>query len=171
MRDTRDGESLRFSRTDGGLFVLTTPACVTMRRYRQIRPNQTEAGGVLLGRLILDAQDVVVDRVTEPATSDQRSRFSFWRSQRTTQQLVNDAWRQSGGTQQYLGEWHTHPEDDPTPSGVDRRNWQRILREAHFESEALWFVIVGRRAVRVWEGDRSGPLTHLALVSPPRQTS
>lgn len=168
MREQADGGRLLFSRANGGLFVLANPAWVTMQRHRQLAISQAEAGGVLLGRIVVDARDVIVDRATEPAKQDRRSRFFFWRSRETTQQIVNEAWRRSAGTQQYLGEWHTHPEDDPTPSGIDQTNWRRILGAARFESDVLWFVIVGRRTVRVWEGNRSGELTCLAAVDQPR---
>lgn len=71
------------------------------------------------------------------------------------------AWRESTGTRIYLGDWHSHPEDDPKPSCVDRRDWNRVLKRAVYEQDFLLFAIVGRRSIAPWEGrlsDRSATL-------------
>jgi integrative and conjugative element protein (TIGR02256 family) len=118
----------------------------------------------MLGRLILDSSDVIVDEATQPHPDDKRSRFFFWRSNRPAQQRVVDAWNGSSGTHIYLGEWHTHPEDVPTPSCVDIQNWKRILKKSRFEQGFLLFVIVGRRETRVWEA-RKGRKIELLVVA------
>ena len=110
-----------------------------------------EAGGVLLGRLLVSVEDVVVDEVTVPGAHERRSRFRFFRAQQPTQTAVNHAWARSGGAINYLGEWHTHPEDYPTPSLHDCTDWQRLVGTQRYEQNQLFFVIVGRRAIRAWE--------------------
>ena len=122
----------------------------TMRQFRQLRPEHTEAGGVLLGRLIDGSENLVIDEATIPDSSDRRSRFNFFRSKNRTQQRINQAWQETNQTRNYLGEWHTHPEDYPTPSGHDIENWKRIVSVSRFEQKALVFLIVGRRAVHAW---------------------
>ena len=57
----------------------------------------------------------------------------------------------------YLGEWHTHPEDVPSPSSHDRRDWLRTLDTAQFEQSFLFFIIVGRTSIGVWEGQTAVP--------------
>lgn len=59
----------------------------------------------------------------------------------------------------YLGEWHTHPEEIPTPSVIDRIGWAKKLLADSF-SEAIFFVILGTTTVRVWEGARRLPAQH-----------
>lgn len=124
--------------------------------YRQVAPHQHEAGGVLLGRHLLDSGDIVVDEVTEPMPGDKRSRFQFRRQQGNHQRRVEEAWVASRGTCVYLGEWHTHPEPDPTPSSTDIEDWRRRLRVDVFDGDTLYFVIVGCRTIRAWEGGRAG---------------
>lgn len=123
--------------------------------YRQTRPRQHEAGGVLLGRHLLDSGDIVVDDISEPMPGDTRSRFGFRRQQKSHQIRVDNAWLASRGTCVYLGEWHTHPEPDPTPSSTDLADWRRHLQVDVFDGDCLYFLIVGTRALRVWEGARS----------------
>ena len=51
----------------------------------------------------------------------------------------------------YLGEWHTHPEDLPKPSDKDLREWRILLRE---QRRPLVFLIVGLKGC--WVGVGSG---------------
>ncbi|MFO1077930.1 MAG: Mov34/MPN/PAD-1 family protein [Planctomycetota bacterium] len=142
---------MRFKRIGGGLVELAATAIAAMQNHRQLDPGAAEAGGVLLGRLIRDSMDVVVDRVSLPSPSDKRSRFRFFRAAKPAQGVVDAAWRASSGTSIYLGEWHTHAEGDPGPSTTDRRDWRRIMKWARFEQDALFFVIVGTSRIGVWE--------------------
>lgn len=135
------GVDLRFSQT----------SLISMRRYVQRGGRSLEAGGVLLGRILIGTNDVVVDEVTVPGPHDRRSRFGFVRAERPAQEAVNLAWTRSAGELNYLGEWHTHPEDDPTPSRHDYSDWQRLVATQRYEQESLFFVIVGRQWIRAWE--------------------
>jgi integrative and conjugative element protein (TIGR02256 family) len=55
----------------------------------------------------------------------------------------------------YLGEWHTHPEADPTPSSIDRADWKLRLARDRIDADFVFFLIVGLEEVAVWEGSRS----------------
>lgn len=148
------------------MLTLGPGAIATLTACRQSRQSMPEAGGILLGRLIESSPDIVIDAATPPHPEDRESRFSFFRRKEPAQHRVNIAWMASGGTSIYLGEWHSHPEDDPHPSGQDLSNWKRILRYVKCEHDALFFLIVGRHHSRAWEGSRdSGAITALANFS------
>lgn len=138
-----------FLRPSGGRVVVKRSAAAAIRKY--CKRAEPEAGGVLLGRLIIDSSDIIIDEVTKPQPQDKRSWYQFWRSKEPHQKLVDEAWRRSNGTRIYLGEWHCHPEPDPTPSNEDKKNWRRIVREAKFEQDVLLFIIAGQKVTRVWE--------------------
>jgi integrative and conjugative element protein (TIGR02256 family) len=147
---------VRYARHNGGYVVLGLHALDTLRRMRQLGDHAPEGGGVLLGRLIVGTEDVVVDEITEPGTEDIRGRYGFKRSPDAAQARVIAAWCESTGTKIYLGDWHSHPEDHPSPSGVDRRDWNRVLKRAVYEQDFLLFAIVGRESIGIWEGRRIG---------------
>ena len=149
----RSADRLTFTRPGGGRFQIGPAAAGIIRRYVQDEPHQPEAGGVLLGRYILGTSDVIVDRATAPLPRDRQARSRFFRARRRHQDLIDRAWRESGGTCTYLGEWHTHPERIPTPSIIDRLDLRRKLLVDQF-SGYLFFVVVGTEAVRAWEGQR-----------------
>lgn len=124
-----------------------------LQAYEQRLPTHLEAGGVLLGRRLIMSDDVVVDEVTIPMDGDERGRSRFHRARRRHQEAIQYAWDRSQGTVGYLGEWHSHPENRPTPSLVDRYNWtERLLFDR--VTEPLFFVIVGIEVTEVWESYR-----------------
>lgn len=144
---------LTFQQPRGGRVVLSAAAHDVMIEHRQRRWWSKEAGGVLLGRHLLESGDLAVDEVTVPQTTDICTRTSFFRSA-AHQALALAKWHASGGTCGHLGLWHTHPEPVPTPSSIDLSDWRNALVADRFEGASLLFVIVGQRAVRCWQGWR-----------------
>lgn len=153
MRFSPD-QPLIFINNQGARFKLTQVVLAQMEHYVQDALDKEEAGGILLGRFILDCSDVVVDQVTTPIHEDRRSRFRFFRSARKHQQAIFRVWHRSKGTCNYLGEWHTHPEPDPLPSALDLQTWQQKLSKDRFDSDVLYFVIVGTEKINAWQGNR-----------------
>lgn len=146
---------MKFRRPNGGVIAFSEAALIVMYKHRQLETTAAESGGILLGRFINETNDVLIDEATIPIRIDQSSRFFFRRARRPAQQRVNAAWAESAHTRNYLGEWHSHPEDNPVPSGHDVRNWCRIGQTAQYEQTYLIFVIVGRKHTRVWEWDKT----------------
>lgn len=60
--------------------AITNGALATFHASRQLDARSMEAGGILLGRLLVECEDVVVDSVTAPQSTDSQTRFSFFRS-------------------------------------------------------------------------------------------
>jgi integrative and conjugative element protein (TIGR02256 family) len=143
---------LIFQKSDGGKVEISRYALTRMLAFVQDTPRKNEAGGVLLGRHLLESPDIVVDEITVPMAGDRRGRSSFYRDHHRHQQAIQNAWQESRGTCAYLGEWHTHPERCPTPSGTDRREWLRKLQADVFDGDGLYFIVVGTSSLRIWEG-------------------
>jgi len=116
----------------------------------------------LLGRHLLDSEDVVVDEVTVPQSTDRRTRFSFFRSKKH-EAIAKERWQAEASTLAYLGLWHTHPEDSPTPSSVDRSDWEQAVAKDTFDGPRLFFPIVGRKEIRVWTKNRTSGI--MSVVS------
>lgn len=139
----------------GALHLKLDAAVVeALTRFAQREAVDLEAGGVLIGRRIEGTPHSVVDEVTHPLSGDRRARAAFARRDHRHQERVDAAWKDSGGTSGYLGEWHTHPEPDPTPSNIDRRDWRRRLSHDDVDADYIYFVIVGTKRIAAWLGDR-----------------
>lgn len=134
-----------------------------MLAYCQESSQSPEAGGVLLGRFLLESDDIVIDETTYPQKKDTRRRFWFFRSSQHDK-IAKARWKESGGKVAYLGLWHTHPEEHPTPSGVDLHDWQKALKKDAFDGAYLFFIIVGTSSIGCWFGTRDGAITKLELT-------
>ncbi len=127
------------------LVVLSPDAIATLTRYRQRFFWQTEAGGILLGRRRGNHIEVV--QAIEPTQSDRRSIFQFQRETCGHAQAATHAWAQTGGTTDYVGEWHTHPQREPIPSSIDREEWHKL---AVLKPERPFVaLVVGTRALHL----------------------
>ena len=136
----------------GGVILIETTVLNFITGYAQQSSCSTEAGGILLGHRKGSHLHVVC--ATEPSPADRRSRFRFQREIEPHQTIATQAWRQSGQTMEYLGEWHSHPESNPHPSRIDLTEWKKIISRAN---ECFVFLIVGN-ANEHWIGagrDRS----------------
>ncbi len=147
--------ALLFRAADRQVFKLDALVVRRLHDFRQTQCVSREAGGVLLGRWLRGSEHVVVDELTTPMRGDRRGRTSFHRTARAHQQHIDRAYAESQGTCGYLGEWHTHPEPDPTPSSVDLDDWRRRLRDDRVDVPHLFFVIVGTSLTRAWRGARA----------------
>lgn len=143
--------------------IFVEEAVKQLRAHSQRSWWQAEAGGALLGRHLLDSENIVVDEITTPQKNDRRSRFSFFRSKQHTF-IAQTRWVARDSTMAYLGLWHTHPERDPKPSGVDRRDWENAVAKDTFDGDRLFFPIVGTDRIRVWSKTRGGPIEELVEV-------
>lgn len=144
---------LNYKMSNGGILQVSDYAYKRMLAYIQDKPDLLEAGGIMLGRFIINSKNIIIDEVSVPMLGDKRTRTSFFRSEKPHQKFAEGRWEKTGGRVNYLGEWHTHPENYPTPSEVDKTNWIRILKKGDFTSRYLHFVIFGIKEVRIWEGD------------------
>ena len=104
----------------------------------------------------------MVDEVTVPQSTDRRTRFSFFRSKKH-EAIAKERWQAEASTLAYLGLWHTHPEDSPTPSSVDRSDWEQAVAKDTFDGPRLFFPIVGRKEIRVWTKNRTSGI--MSVVS------
>jgi len=100
-----------------------------------------EAGGLLLGEV--RGEHLSITLATIPTEHDKRMRYFFERMPFGHADVAQKIWSKSRGTTRYLGEWHTHPQDVPTPSGIDRSEWHRMACERK-DKRPFLAVIVGR---------------------------
>lgn len=138
---------LTFTDNFGSLLVITPSVVNRLLRYRQLNASSNEAAGVLIGER--RGSHLVIHDISEPGKGDIRRRCFVDRRGPHHQAAVDDAFARSFGTLQYLGEWHTHPEDIPSPSTTDLGTWQRNL----LEKGPIALIIMGRK--QVWAAKKT----------------
>lgn len=139
--------SLVLRRPDKDGFILVEDRVLqVLARHRQLHHGVPESGGILMG--YRRGSHLHVTEATAPLEPDRASRTRFFRSAFPHQQAALARWRESGGTMDYVGEWHTHPELNPSPSAIDRRGWGHI---SNSRKTPMLFIIAGTQG-SLWIG-------------------
>ncbi|MCM3654100.1 Mov34/MPN/PAD-1 family protein [Metabacillus litoralis] len=125
-----------------------------IQNMRQDGPTNNESGGMLIGSILTDNNDIVIRDYTLPQKGDYQSRYRFIRKKKSHNTLLQKKWEESNKTVMYLGEWHTHPEMAPHYSQQDIRNWKKLLNKSNTFSDYLVFIIGGINFYKVWIGCR-----------------
>lgn len=128
------------------LLHLSESALDAFAKHIQVNDTDTEAGGLLLGSV--HGTNILIEQATIPTKWDKRLRYLFERLPYGHEAIALTQWTESRGTIRYLGEWHTHPENDPSPSGIDRYEWN-ILASKRLDKRPLLAMIVGRKSLYV----------------------
>lgn len=108
-------------------------------KYRQLRFWHREAGGQLFARISDGLIEIV--KATGPRKRDKRSRFWYVAHRPSEQFEIDECYRQG---LHFIGDWHTHPEDSPTPSDVDMQSWQEMFSLSEHDLIGMVFIIVGK---------------------------
>ena len=109
--------------------------------HRQLKIASTEAGGQLFG--VVSESLVHVIAATGPYWSDERRRYHYRSNQSAAQKAIE---MQSQAGLLYLGEWHTHAEDEPVASSSDMDAMARLLKNSALNVNPLLMIIVGQLA-------------------------
>lgn len=108
------------------LVLVSEEVLALISSYRQSGPDDCEAGGILMGKR--RGMHFEITFATAPQAKDARSRCRFTRHPDGHQEIAEGRFRATNGEENYLGEWHTHPENHPTPSDIDVRDWKRLSK-------------------------------------------
>lgn len=119
------------------------------KEYSKEYDFKIESGGIIIGKLNPAANQVIVTDITTPFQKDKRGRYFFRRAEYGHQQEMDRLWEESDQKKTYLGEWHTHNQEIPEPSHIDKKDWKRIER-TELNYKQPFFIIVGRNKLKVW---------------------
>lgn len=119
-----------------------------MLQFKQNTDDKSESGGILLGYYIDDSTFTITD-ITTPTNFDKSSRYNFLRTKLSAQKAINKLFKESSGKKIYLGEWHTHPEDIPSPSQIDKKSIKEQFRLNKLNSSVIFMIIIGNSGLNI----------------------
>ena len=134
-----------------------------MKIFIQDESHKLEAGGILIGHYLDDNKFSITD-VSLPCKFDKSSRFNFTRSKKNAQNIINKIFKESNGKKIYLGEWHTHPEDYPTPSCMDNKSILEQVQGNILNSEIIFMLIVGRNGIYISSVEKKGIKNSINMI-------
>jgi integrative and conjugative element protein (TIGR02256 family) len=110
-----------------------------MLKYRQLHFSDKESGGILLGRKSKMNDFKFIDCITTPFPGDRASKYMFKRRDGKHIDFYREVNKGNGFIYSYEGEWHTHPEDFPDYSSIDKKNWIKSFFISLLEERLLVF--------------------------------
>lgn len=131
---------MRYSIGDSGEVVeFSASVLERFHNNRQRRFWQSEAGGQLFASLRPGLISVAI--ATGPRLTDFRTPFSYVPDREEERREIADM-RPRGW--HYVGDWHTHPQGVPWPSGRDIRTVTSTVQKSQLVLRGVLMVIVGR---------------------------
>ena len=112
-----------------------------------IQTDGVELAGVLTGSIINDKHYRIckISPVCSQYTTS--SRTSCQRNAQIANEFILSDFEESNHKRIYIGEWHTHPEDTPTPSGIDINSIATLAQQGHDNLVGLFLIIIGRKSI------------------------
>lgn len=107
---------------------------------RQMSSGDRETGGILFAEI--SKSEVRIVRATRAEKRASISRVLFRPSLRQKRIAVREAFNDG---LHYVGEWHTHPERDPSPSSIDEESMEDSFKRSKHELNYFLMIIVGDR--------------------------
>jgi integrative and conjugative element protein (TIGR02256 family) len=125
--------------THMGVLITFTDECLgVFSSQRQIGWRAKEIGGQLFARFTPESVDVTVATITKGKSRS--TRFGFFPDRDAERADVLPLFKRG---LHYIGDWHTHPQDLPTPSSTDERELRDIFVKSQHELPFMLLVVVG----------------------------
>lgn len=106
--------------------------------HRQTSCLKKEAGGQLFARI--RPREWTIVRATGPRKSDWRSRFGYHPNRKAEREEIE---RLFADGLHFVGDWHTHPQKIPRPSGTDTRSMDETVALSGHDLPGFLLLIVG----------------------------
>lgn len=134
-----------------------------MMKFIQDTFDKPESGGILIGYYFQNNSFSITD-ITTPTSHDISSRFNFIRIIKSVQSPLKRLFKESGGKKIYLGEWHTHPENIPSPSNLDKKSILDQLKFNQLNSDVIFMIIIGHKGFYISSVRKSKILSHKIIL-------
>ncbi|WP_277358261.1 Mov34/MPN/PAD-1 family protein [Arthrobacter vasquezii] len=155
--------------------TITDVALTAIAREALRSVDGLETGGILLGADT--ANGIVIQHAGDAGPNAKRAERTFLRDLDHARRIAQSAWVEDGS--QWIGEWHTHPAGELSPSDVDLHSYMQHLHDVDLGFNRFVAIIAGfdssaRVIVTTWliERDRIQPVPLKKLtVGSPREES
>lgn len=141
--------SIKFILPNGKVVDLLSETLNKMILWKQYEIHSAESCGFILGYRNPDTNNITLSAITIPKNNGFCSRFFCkLKTQAHLRQLLENRQQKN----YYMGTWHTHPQNVPSPSLIDWSDWRETLERDITGSEYAFFIIVGLDEFRIWAG-------------------
>jgi integrative and conjugative element protein (TIGR02256 family) len=123
----------------GGELVICVRVLEHFHAHRQTQASASEVGGQLFAEF--QPGRICICLATGQASADKRSRFWFVPDQKRQNAEIQKHFKER---LHFVGDWHTHPEPTPTPSGTDLNSMRDCFKQSRHQLKSFVMIIVGQ---------------------------
>lgn len=105
---------------------------------RQNKSWDKESGGQLFAKIT--PHEIFVVEATGPRMTDLRTRTSYKPDRHLEQVEINEHFQKKLS---FVGDWHSHPEKNPSPSFTDSQSMTECFRKSKHSLTSFILVIIG----------------------------
>ena len=105
------------------------------------KASPDETGGILIGNYSANLKGAYITQATKQTDDSFAGRFWFKRGTKGLKKLLINYWSED---KYYLGEWHFHPGNSPSPSRADIDQMNVISTNRKFNCPEPILLIVGQ---------------------------
>jgi integrative and conjugative element protein (TIGR02256 family) len=110
---------------DRKLKVSISSEVLQLMKNLVIEKDKIETGGVLAGSLDQEG-NIRITHASKPGPNAVHARTEFKKDVLFCQKFLDDLYQESGKETVYMGEWHSHPDKNNKPSGLDIKSLSEI---------------------------------------------
>lgn len=118
--------------------ILDKSIIKTVYKYRQLTKDSSEAGGQLFAHI--NNHEIILKVATIPDKSDNRTKYSFLPNRKKQLNEINYYFKKG---LHFVGDWHTHPIQVPSPSDTDLKSMMDCFEKSKHELNYFILIIVG----------------------------
>ena len=142
-RISMNKSSLRWQSDCKRYTVLISKFCLLKMTEMAQEHYPNEVGTSLIGCYSDDGFEASVLELTPLSLDSKGSRTSFYRGVAGLRNFFIKLRRTFSGRRYYVGEWHSHPNGEPIPSGTDSRNQLEIAKDTKTDCPECILIIIG----------------------------
>ena len=108
-----------------------------------------ETGGILIGSYSIDLSLAHVEEATSPPKDSRFGKNWFLRGTDGLEELLRNRWDKESRAH-YLGEWHFHTRNVPSPSPQDKKQMREVARSGQYDcAEPILLIVFPERTGRL----------------------
>lgn len=132
-----------FSSSNGSVCVNILPAAKKIIEDEVLLKHPHETGGILIGIYDENLRLATIHSATGPTEDSRHNAMAFERGIIGINEKITFAQKEILPNLHYVGEWHSHPNNSPTPSYTDLKQMQTFAKHKQLGIKAPLLLIVG----------------------------
>ena len=115
-----------------------------LQKLQKVRQtNGSEVGGLFTGSEI-GTDNYRIGKISDPCiVFNSSSKYGCTRDATLANIFIQQDYETSNHSRYYLGEWHTHPEENPTPSLTDIASIRDVYSKSDLVINGVFLIIIG----------------------------